>query len=248
VSGSARLAPERRTPRRAFVEQVMGMPVSIHLRGDVDSREAATGVEQAFGHLRRVDRVLSTWRTDSDLLRVSRGDLAEADAHPWLAEVRRLCTAAQFRTGGLFSAWPAAGYDPTGLVKGWAVEGAARHLEHVPAVSWCVNAGGDLLTGAGVDAAASTWRVGVEDPADRSRVAATVELTRGGLATSGAAARGGHVLDPRTGTPVSRPGSASVWGPSLLWADVWATSLFVDPDTGGRALAASDPAYRCLVL
>ena len=235
--------------RRAFVEQVMGMPVSLHVRGTVDSPVVETAVAQAFGSLRRVDAVFSTWRADSDLLRVRRGELREQDAHPWLAEVSALCDDAERRTRGLFSALAGGSEpDPTGLVKGWAVEQAARHLEHVPGISFCLNAGGDLLAGVGLGAVPTTWRVGIEDPTDRSRVAATVELSRGGLATSGNAARGAHIADPLTGLPVHRTGSATVWGPSLVWADVWATALFVDPAAGREALEGADPAYRCLVL
>jgi len=234
--------------RRAFVEQVMGMPVSIHVRGAVDAG-VELAVAQAFGVLRRVDAVFSTWREDSDLLRVRRGELSEADAHPWLAEVTALCDEAERRTGGLFSSQATGTQpDPTGLVKGWAVEQAGRHLQHVQGISFCVNAGGDLLADAGLGAVPSVWRVGVEDPRDRRRVTATVELSRGGLATSGNAARGEHIADPRSGRRVRRDGSATVWGPSLLWADVWATALFVDPARGRVALEGADPAYRCLVL
>ena len=234
------------------------MPVSIHLRGDVrgelEDPAVDTAVEQAFGVLRRVDAVFSTWREDSDLRRLQRGDLVPAHAHPWLAEVQQLCGEAERQTAGLFSASYATaatvddGYDPTGLVKGWAVERAALHLRHVPGISWCVNAGGDLLAGAGREASPSTWRVGVEDPRVPGVLAATVPLRSGGLATSGAAARGAHVVDPRTGAAIARAGSATVWGPTLVWADVWATALFVDPQAGEVALAGADPAYRSLLL
>jgi thiamine biosynthesis lipoprotein len=236
------------SPRRAFVEQVMGLPVSVHVRGDVDRPEVVTAVEQVWGVLHRVDAVFSTWRADSELMRLRRGDLSAAQAHPWLAEVDRLCVEAELRTKGLFSAsFDGAHHDPTGLVKGWAVERAALHLRHVPGISWCVNAGGDLLAGAGRGATPSTWLIGIEDPGTPGTVAATVPLRTGGLATSGAAARGAHVLDPRTGAAVVRPGSATVWGSSLLWADVWATALFVDPQVGALALEGADPAYRSLV-
>lgn len=243
--------------RRVWVEQVMGLPISIHIRGTerAPASEVETAVTQAFSHLRRVDTVFSAWRDDSDLMRLRRGELAEADAHPWVDEVRTLCREAEQRTRGLFSAMlpvPDGGaevWDPTGLVKGWAVEGAARHLALVPHISFCVNAGGDIVAGAGRDAGdLQAWRIGIEDPRDRSLVAATVELTVGAVATSGSAARGAHIVDPRSGAPVDRPGSATVTGPSLLWADVWATALFVDPEQGRSALEAADPAYRCLVL
>ena len=245
-----------RPSRRVWVEQVMGMPISVHLRQADGSavRDAEAAVAQAFAHLRRVDRVFSTWRDDSDLMRIRRDELSEAAGHPWLREVRDLCVDAETRTRGLFRASlpgpdGALVHDPTGLVKGWAVEGAARHLALVPEVAFCVNAGGDIVAGAGRGAGElRPWRIGIEDPRDRSRLAATVDLTVGGVATSGSAARGAHILDPRTGAPVIRTGSATVTGPSLLWADIWATALFVDPDEGRAALEAADPAYRCLVL
>lgn len=248
--------------RRVWVEQIMGMPISVHVRRTAATEAATeadthteTAVAQAFSHLRRVDAVLSPWRADSDLMRVRRGELSADEAHPWLAEVRSLCAEAVERTGGLFTAdLPdrvdgRRVFDPTGLVKGWAVEGAARHLALVERSSFCINAGGDILAGAGNDAGAvSPWRVGIEDPAERTRIAATVELTVGAVATSGNAARGAHIIDPRTGDPVDRPGSATVTGPSLLWADIWATAIFVDPEAAQATMALRDPAYRSLVL
>jgi thiamine biosynthesis lipoprotein len=227
----------------------MGLPVSVHVRGEVDRPELVTAVQQVWGVLHRVDAVFSTWRDDSELMQLRRGDLPATQVHPWLAEVEQLCAVAESRTRGLFSAsFDGAHHDPTGLVKGWAVERAALHLRHVPGISWCVNAGGDLLAGSGRGAAPSEWVVGVEDPRSPGSVSATIRMRAGGLATSGAAARGAHVVDPRTGTPIGRDGSATVWGPSLLWADVWATALFVDPQAGEAALRGADPAYRSLVL
>ncbi len=134
-------------------------------------------------------------------------------------------------------------------MKGWAVEGAARHLALSARTTFCINAGGDIVAGRGSQAGdARPWRIGIEDPRERSRIAATVDVTAGAVATSGTAARGAHITDPRTGQPVARAGSVTVTDPDLLWADVWATALFVDPAAGERAMGALDPAYRCLVL
>jgi len=239
-----------RPPRRAFVEQVMGLPVSVHVRGTVQSTEVDAAVGQVWSFLHKVDGLFSTWRDDSELMRLRRGELDGAAAHPWHEEVAQLCLQAQERTGGLFTAaYPGSGgYDPTGLVKGWAVEKAAAHLGNVPGISFCVNAGGDIVAGAGRESRPTPWRVGIEDPRRPGTIAASLDLTTGGLATSGTAARGLHIGDPRTGGAVERVGSVTVWGPSLLWADVWATALFVDPVAGRAALAAHDPAYRSFVL
>ena len=237
-------------PRRAFVTQVMGLPVSVHVRGRVDAPEVSAAVGQVWSTLRKVDELFSAWREDSELLRLRRGELDGAQAHPWHEEVALLCAEAQRRTGGLFAAsYPGAGgYDPTGLVKGWAVEKAAAHLANVPGISICLGAGGDLVVGAGRGTRPTSWRVGIEDPARAGAIAASLDIARGGLATSGTAARGQHIADPRSGGPVGRSGSVTVWGPSLVWADVWATALFVDPQAGGESLAAHDPQYRSFVL
>ena len=178
----------------------------------------------------------------------------EPGLHPWLADVTELCLEAEDRTDGLFTAWRRSArgrafFDPTGLVKGWAVAAAAEHLALVPGATWAVGAGGDVAVGAGPGPAddPAPWRVGIEDPRDPRRVVDVVELRRGGVATSGAARRGAHVVDPRTGAGITRSGSATVVGPDLLWADVWATAAWVDPTRAARLLAERDPAYRLML-
>jgi FAD:protein FMN transferase len=257
VTGPRLVSVEASLTRRAFVEQVMGMPVSVHVRAhDVAWPDVETAVGNCFAHLRHADRIFSTWREDSDLMRLRRGEIGVGAAHPWLADVIDLSIEAEELTRGRFSAWferhPDGRrlFDPTGLVKGWAVVGAAAYLDDLHEVSYCVNAGGDVLAGRGrvTKGQHPGWRVGVEDPHSRSRIAAVIPVSLGAVATSGTAARGHHILDPRTGRRVARPGSATVQGPDLMWADVWATAAFVDLE-GTRALMAQvAPGYRVLAL
>ena len=66
-----------RLARRAGVEQGMGMPVSVHVRAVEPTRpDVAAGVARVFAHLRKVDAVLSTGRTDSELMRLQHRELA----------------------------------------------------------------------------------------------------------------------------------------------------------------------------
>lgn len=249
IAGGSHAIPVRRHVR---VEQVMGMPVSCHVRAlpEVPAGTVESAMSSVMAHLRHVDGLFSTWRGDTPVMRWRRGELDERDAHPWLAEVRQLTEEARLVTEGLFDAWFAGDYDPTGLVKGWAVQAASAYLQLLPGVSYALGAGGDITVGTGPDAdpSASPWRVGVEDPRRRGAVVRRITLGRGAVATSGAAARGGHVLDPRTGAPVTRSGSATVVGPDLLWADVWATAAFVDPVAAAAAMARHAPGYRLVVL
>ena len=239
--------------RRAWVEQMMGLPVSIHLRGpDVRGAEAERAVAAAYAELVRLDATFSTYRPDSPISRRRRGEVAPPD--PLLDEVERLCAEAEERTAGAFTPWlpdqnGVVRYDPSGLVKGWAVDRASRELAGLPSTSWSVNAGGDVLVGrhahvppSGADAA--PWRIGVEDPRDRSRMVAVVPLTEGAVATSGTAARGAHLYDPVSREMVGRAGSTTVVGDSLLWTDVWATALFVGGDAARDAFSRNAPGFQ----
>jgi FAD:protein FMN transferase len=217
--------------RRTWVETVMGLPVSVTVRGPAARGGAADRAVQALlADLHRADRVFSTYRPDSEVSLLRSGALARELASPDVREVLALCEQARTLSGGAFDAEVVRPdgrrlLDPSGLVKGWAVERAARALD-VLDTDWLVNAGGDVL---GRAVYGPAWRVAVEDPRDRTRVLCVLPLRAGAVATSGTAARGRHLLDPRTGLPVAEHLlSATVVGPSLTWADVLATAAFVE--------------------
>ncbi|MEI2732584.1 MAG: FAD:protein FMN transferase [Dermatophilaceae bacterium] len=238
--------------RRAFVEQVMGLPVSIHLRGeDLTSETVERTVAAALTELRRMDDLFSTWQSDSPVSRLRRGELSVSQCDPLVAEAQAIGEQARELTAGAFTTTlpdpdGIPRFDPTGLVKGWAVDRAGAVLASLPGVAWCVNAGGDVLAGRHrhvppVGDAAAPWRVGIEDPHDRGQIARVVPLTEGAVATSGTAARGAHLYDPATGRAVGRAGSTSVVGPTLVWADIWATALFVGGTKARDAFARNAP-------
>jgi FAD:protein FMN transferase len=206
-------------------------------------------VEAVFSDLRGVDAVFSTYRPDSDVSRLNRGDVTVAECDPTMSDVIRLCEEARHRTGGAFdSHLPAPGggrsFDPSGLVKGWAVERAANHLARLD-VDFCLNAGGDVIARAAGESA--PWRVGIEDPGDLRRILGVVPVRAGAVATSGSAHRGQHIVDPRDGRPAQELSAATVTGPSLMWADVFATATIVD-GTAALDSFAELPGYDALVV
>jgi FAD:protein FMN transferase len=218
----------RPTDRRAWVDHVMGMPVSVHARGPA-AREpaAALAVAALFDDLHALETVFSTYLPDSQVSRLQRGDVAVDECDDMVREVHRLCQAALVLTDGAFDAWSAVPdhqglFDPTGLVKGWAVGRAARRLDRLTDLAFAINAGGDVLVNPGAEG--HLWLVGIEDPRDRRHILSTVPLHDGAVATSGIAARGLHIVDPRSGRRAVDVLSATVIGPSLLWADVFATA------------------------
>ncbi|HEX2809256.1 MAG TPA: FAD:protein FMN transferase [Kineosporiaceae bacterium] len=223
--------PDADLPRRAWVEQVMGMPVSIHVRGPLARDGAEQAVARAIADLHRTDDIFSTYRFDSQISRLRRGELPLASCDSWVLEVARLCDHARSITDGWFEAHlpgpdGVRAFDPTGLVKGWSIARACERLSgDLPEHDVLVNAGGDIAVRCR-RTDTPDWQLGIENPADRTQVLATVGLRTGGMATSGTAARGAHIVDPATGRPATDLLSVTVIGPDLLWADVQATAAF----------------------
>jgi thiamine biosynthesis lipoprotein len=214
------------------VAQVMGMPVSLALRGrhagDGHGRGAWEGVLES---LRDADAVFSTYRADSVVSRLNRGEL-DLDSSPVeVHEVLALGERARKESDGAFDVRrrDARGrllLDPSGVVKGWAVQRAARFLDELPETDYTLAAGGDMVCRTTV-AASPGWRVGIEDPRRSARVVAVVPVRNGAVATSGSAHRGEHILDPRTGRRSSSLASITVVAPTLVWADIDATAAYV---------------------
>ncbi|GLZ36692.1 FAD:protein FMN transferase [Actinokineospora sp. NBRC 105648] len=234
------------TGRRAWVEQVMGMPVSLHLRGPGVREDPglAAAAEGVFAVLRDVDRLFSTYRDDSEVSAIRRG---EPSRHPLVRDVLGLCREARDRTDGLFDPWLLpGGFDPSGLVKGWAVERAAATLHALGDVDHCLNAGGDIALHVAAPSRPA-WRVGIEDPRDRGAQLGVRTVRTGAVATSGTAARGAHIVDPRSGAPATGLLSVTVSGPSPLWADVYATAAFAHGPGAEAWLRRRAPEYEITV-
>ena len=225
------VGPADREDTVRYVEHVMGMPISLALRGrHADDSHGRAAWAEVMAELGEVDRVFSTYRPDSYVSRLGRGEVTLLDCPPEVAEVLALGDQAERESGGAFDVRRTGPdgevvLDPSGVVKGWAVERAAVHLRALDATGFCLSAGGDLVCRApGPDSA--PWRIGIEHPLDPTQLVAVVPLSTGAVATSGTAHRGEHVVDARSGRPPSRVASVTVVGPSLTWADIDATAAY----------------------
>jgi thiamine biosynthesis lipoprotein len=215
------------------VEHMMGMPIGVDVR---DDHVAPRALDVIFDWLRFVDATFSTYRDDSEISAINAGTLALADAHPLVREVLDRCAILREETGGAFDAWAVAPgtVDPTGLVKGWAVERAAALLRRAGARRFAINAGGDVRVG-DPPLDRPGWRVGIRHPLLADRLAAVASVANGAVATSGAYERGAHIVDPRDGGTPAGVLSVTIVGPDLGRADAYATAAY--------ALGADGPAW-----
>ncbi|HEY0935883.1 MAG TPA: FAD:protein FMN transferase [Trebonia sp.] len=236
--------------RARHAEPVMGTVVSF----DVPAAALRDGsLDEAVRWLHWADLVFSPYRPDSDVSRLADGTVAVDGCAPEVAEVIEACALVAERSGGYFTDSPWGRFDPSGYVKGWAVEHAAGVLSAAGSASHLVNGGGDVQCvgrrpGAGPGAAESRWRVGVADPLRPGRLALVVEAADCGVATSGTAERGAHIVNPRTGQAAGGLASITVAGPSLALADAYATAAFAMGPELARDWAQSLDGYHAYAI
>ncbi|MFI8188910.1 FAD:protein FMN transferase [Streptomyces sp. NPDC085946] len=231
-------------------EEAMGTVFSLDVRGG-EPGAVRTALDEAVAGLHRVDEVFSTYRDDSQVSRLARGELTVGECDPEVAEVLELAAEAERVSGGWFSTAYQGRLDPTGIVKGWAVERAARHLAAAGAAGVSVNGGGDVQL-LGAPGARRPWRVGIADPLRPGGLAAVISAAGAdelAVATSGTAERGDHIVDPRTGrSAVTDLVAVTVVAPRLTWADCWATAAFAMGSRQALAWLESLPDVEALLI
>ena len=236
------------------VEEQWGTTITLDVRGDVE--EGA--ITDCFAWFARVDDLFSTWRPETEIMQIGRGTLRREDASAEMRTVLGLCEQMRQESDGAFdiavgalpNVAPRAGrapLDPSGLVKGWALAKAATILRRAGASSFFVSAGGDLFA-AGVPERGHAWRVGVQHPWERDRMAAVLEITDCAVATSGRYERGDHIIDPRSGRPATGLASVTVVGPDPAVADAYATAALVLGPVEGMPWLERRPGYEGLSI
>lgn len=232
--------------RQVHVEPVMGTMVSFDIRAPFPPPIALAAACDA---LHDIDRRFSLYRSDSELGRLAAGLITEDELGPDVRWVLAVCDELSRTSDGAFDARrhrPDGIVDPSGFVKGWAVEEAIRHLDAAGATNYLVVAGGDVV-GRGRPSEGTRWRVGIQHPEIADRVAAVLEIGRGAIATSGLYERGDHIRDPRTGEVPRDLLSFTVVGPDLAWADAYATIGYV-MGLDGLAWVEAHPGYGALAI
>src|SRR5882757_6689287 len=90
------------------VEHIMGMPITLALRGV--HRELT---DEAFGWLRWVDDTFSTYKMDSEISRLARGEVNPRHLHPLVREVLDRCAELAVPTRGYFDVYASGRLDPS---------------------------------------------------------------------------------------------------------------------------------------
>ncbi len=144
--------------------------------------------------------------------------------------------------------------DLGGIGKEYAVDIVAEMLSRVTRAPLMVNFGGDIRAIA-QDGSAAAWNVGIEDPSREDNAVGQIDLTKGGIATSGDSrrfclvngVRMGHILNPHTGWPVDgAPRSVTVLGNFCVEAGFLATLAMLQGPEAEKFLKDQDTTYHCI--
>ncbi len=199
------------------------MPITVEV---VDNGATAQVIDEVFAYLVYVDEKFSTYKEQSEISLINRHALALDQASEDMRTVFALAEQTKQETDGYFDIARNGTYDPSGLVKGWAIYNAAEILRQKGWRNFYVEAGGDIEA-AGKNSQGQNWRVGIRNPFNLNEIVKVLSLTDCGVATSGTYVRGQHIYNPKEdGQLITEVVSLTVLGPDVYEADRFATAAF----------------------
>ena len=201
---------------------LMGMPITVEI---VDASVTTEAFDAVYEYFNYVDQTFSPFKETSLVSQVNRGELALADAGLDMQIVLELADETKEITAGFFDVWHEGKFNPSGIVKGWAIDEAASLLYHKGFRNFYVDAGGDIQV-YGKNAKGEFWTSGICNPFDLKQVIKTVALDDRGIATSGNYMRGDHIYSLFDRNQLAEIVSITVIGPDVLEADRFATAAY----------------------
>lgn len=202
----------------------MGMPVFVEIN---DLRVNQGVFDKVFNYFIHIDEKFSTYKETSEISKINRNEIAPDAYSDEMEEVFKLSEETKNATDGYFDIiGPDGLYDPSGLVKGWAIQNAAEILKRLNCHNFYIEAGGDIQT-VGKNANNEEWKIGIRNPFNKKEMIKVIYPHGLGIATSGTYIRGNHIYNPHNKKPVeSDLVSLTVIGPNIYEADRFATAAF----------------------
>jgi len=213
---------------------IMGMPVTVEI---VDPSATTSTLESVFNYFVEIDERFSTYKPASEISRLNQGEVFLEHTHPDMQTIFGLAEQTRQDTEGYFNIWQGDHFDPSGIVKGWAIYQAAEQLAAQGVKDFYIDAGSDIEA-RGLSATGEPWRVGIRHPFSSGEIVKVLSVSNRGVATSGTYERGQHIYNPhQPNQPLTQIVSLTVIGPNIYEADRYATAAFA---MGQRGIAFID--------
>ncbi len=201
----------------------MGMPVTVEV---VDAAATAELLDEVFSYFEYVDDKFSTYKDESEISLINKHELAPEQSSQDMRTIFALAEQTRQETNGYFDIRRNGSYDPSGIVKGWAIYNAAELVRQKGFENLYVEAGGDVQA-VGKNSRGQNWRVGIRNPFNLNEIVKVFSVSNCGVATSGTYVRGAHLYNPKEDGLLDTPiVSLTVIGPDIYEADRFATAAF----------------------
>ena len=202
---------------------MMGMPIIVEI---VDASANDEAFNAVFDYFQYVDEKFSTYKDNSEIMRINRHELKLEDASEDMQTIFALADQTRQETYGYFDIRHQGSIDPSGIVKGWAIYNAAELLWRLGFKNFYVDAGGDIQA-VGKNDQGQDWRVGIRNPFNIQQIVKVVSASNCGVATSGTYIRGQHIYNPQNDAQtIDEIVSITVIGSNIYEADRFATAAF----------------------
>ena len=200
---------------------LMGMPITL----EVIDKASKADFDEIYSYFKYIDNKFSTYKEDSEISLINKGKITREKFSKDMKMVFLLSEITKKQTKGFFNIFHNGKYDPSGLVKGWAIYNAAKILRKKGINNFYVDAGGDIQV-FGKNRKKESWKIGIKNPFNNKEIIKVVSLKNVGIATSGTYIRGQHIYDPKNNHEIREIVSLTVIGPNVYEADRFATAAF----------------------
>jgi thiamine biosynthesis lipoprotein len=207
---------------------IMGMPVTVEV---LDSGVTNEDIQEIFSYLHYIDKKFSTYKQDSEISQINRGEINEQDYSSEMKTILELCEKTNKETNGYFDVHLDGILDPSGIVKGYAIYQAALILKKKGFKNFFVEIAGDVQV-FGKSKDGEKWQVGIQNPFNPKEIVKILKVSDTGVATSGNYQRGLHIINPKTKKAADEIASMTVVGPNAYEADRFATAAFAMGEKG----------------
>lgn len=206
---------------------IMGMPVTIEI---INCRDRKL-FKQVFDFFRGIDQQFSPYKKNSEVSQINRGVLKKKDFSVKMKKIISLAKKTERQTEGYFNVFQNHIFDPSGIVKGWAILEAAKILKKNGQKNFFIEAGGDIQV-SGRNESGHRWKIGIKNPFQPSEIVKVLNISSQGVATSGSYERGQHIYNPKGGEVTDDVVSLTVIGHNIYEADRFATAAFAMGEKG----------------
>jgi thiamine biosynthesis lipoprotein len=200
----------------------MGMPITIKIEDSIQTEDI---FDTIFSYFSYVDETFSTYKTTSEISKINKGIIKEKEYSLDMQTIFALSEKTKKQTNEYFDIYHNGYYDPSGIVKGWAIWNASNMLKKEGYRNFFIEAGGDIQVSG--ENKKNNWTIGIRNPFKKEEIIKIIILKDQGIATSGTYMRGQHIYNPKNAKEnIINVVSMTVIGPNVYEADRFATAAF----------------------